>query len=250
MVSKILAFLIIISAAVTAQNIEEVFASANRMYQQKQYDKSVQLYEELVNEGYEGVSLYYNLGNAYYRLDNLGYAILYYEKALKLAPVDEDIRHNLRLANAKTTDKLTEFPPFFLFNIWENIIDFFSLKGWIYTVYILFIMLLLSLGGYLLLRNPLYQKYSFFSGIILLIFFIFSTVIMSVKLNRDVNITKGILVERQSNVKASPDQSSNDAFIIHEGLKVTIEDRVGEWVKVKLNDGKTGWIPEEHIRII
>jgi uncharacterized protein YgiM (DUF1202 family) len=63
-------------------------------------------------------------------------------------------------------------------------------------------------------------------------------------------LPKAFLVERQSNVKASPDQSSNDAFIIHEGLKVTIEDRVGEWVKVKLNDGKTGWIPEEHIRII
>jgi hypothetical protein len=76
MVSKILAFLIIISAAVTAQNIEEVFASANRMYQQKQYDKSVQLYEELVNEGYEGVSLIINLGNAYYRLGI--WVMLYY----------------------------------------------------------------------------------------------------------------------------------------------------------------------------
>jgi tetratricopeptide (TPR) repeat protein len=250
MLNKIILFAFILSINAIAQNTEEIFNSANKLYQQKQYEKSARLYEELVSSGYEGVSLFYNLGNAYFRVGNLGHAILYYEKALKLSPGDEDIQHNLTIANARTVDKLTEFPPFFLFKIWEEILAFFSLTGWVFIVYAFFILLLISLAGYLLLRNPLYQKYSFFTGIILLFLFIFTTAIMIVRLNRDVNVTTGILVERQSNVKSSPDETSNDAFVIHEGIKITLEDRVGGWVKVRLNDGKTGWIPEEHIRII
>jgi tetratricopeptide (TPR) repeat protein len=248
--SKTFLIFILMSINISAQNIDEIFRSANNSYQQKQYEKAVELYEELVNSGYEGVSLYYNLGNSYYRMGNLGYSILYYEKALKLSPGDEDIQHNLRMANARTKDKLTEFPPFFLFAIWEDILDFFSLSSWLYLVYALFLVSLLTIAGYLLLRNPLYQKYSFFAGIILIFLFIFTSFIMVVKLNRDVNITEGILVEYQSNVKSSPDESSNDAFIIHEGLKVIVEDKVGIWVKIKLYDGKTGWIPEEHLRTI
>jgi uncharacterized protein YgiM (DUF1202 family) len=248
--NKIFILLLLITTATAAQNIEEVFHSANRSYQQKQYDKAVQLYEEIISSGYEGVSLFYNLGNAYYRLGNLGHAILYYEKALKLDPGDYDIRHNLNLANARTVDKLTEFPPFFLFSLWEDVLSFFSLTEWIYFVYILFLLALIFGGGYILIRNPLIRKYSFFAAIFIIILFIFTSILMAVKLNRDVNISNGVVVERQVTVKSSPDDSSNDTFIIHEGLKVTLEDRVGEWIKVKLNDGKTGWILEEQIRII
>jgi tetratricopeptide (TPR) repeat protein len=250
MVNKVAFIFLFLVSSILAQNIEELFTSANRSYQQKQYDKAVELYEQIVSSGYEGVSLYYNLGNAYYRSGNLGYAILYYEKALRLSPGDYDIQHNLIMANARTVDKLTEFPPFFLFRIWEDLLGLLSLSGWINSAYIMFLLFLLSASGYILFWNPLYRKYSFFAGIFILILFIFTSAVTIVKYNSEVNIVKGILIERQSNVKTSPDESSNDAFVIHEGLKVTLEDKVGEWFRIRLNDGKTGWIYGEHIRII
>lgn len=250
MVNKTILLFAVITLSLSAQNVEELFNSANKFYQQKQYEKSAALYEELVSEGFEGVSLFYNLGNAYYRMDRLGYAILYYEKALKLSPGDEDIIHNLKIANSATADKLSEFPPFFIFAIWEDLLGIFSLTGWIYTGYLFFIILLVSAGGYLLLRNPSYQKYSFITGIITGVLLIFSIAIIAVKFNEDVNIVKGVVVERQANVKISPDESSNDAFIVHEGLKIKLEDKVGEWVKVKLEDGKTGWLQIHEIRTI
>jgi hypothetical protein len=248
--SKIFLFIIAFASIIFAENPEELFNSANKSYQEKNYAKSVDLYEELVNNGYEGVSLFYNLGNAYYRTGKIGYAILYYEKAIRLAPGDEDIRHNLKIANARTVDKLVEFPSFFIFGLWEDILSFFSLSGWTYITYIYFVFLVMSAGGYLLFRNPEYQKYSFFTGILFAVLFLTSTAIMSVKLNRELNVIKGVVVEKISNVKSSPDVTGNDAFIIHEGLKVTLEDSVGDWIKVKLNDGKAGWIKENQIRII
>lgn len=251
MVNRIIFILFfLISVSTLAQNPEEVFNSANRMYQQKEYEKAIELYHELIDNGYEGISLYFNLGNAYYRAGKLGYAILYYEKALKLSPGDEDITHNLLLANSRTVDKLTEFPSFFLFKLWEDLLGVLPLTGWVYVVYLFFILILVFTAGYLLLKNPVYQKYSFFAAIITGIIFISSVVIVSVRLNRDVNTKNGILVENTVNVKTSPEFNSNDAFVIHEGIKVKLEEAVGEWIKIRLNDGKTGWIPEENVRVI
>ncbi len=102
------------------------FQQGNEYYQQKHYDKAVETYEKLVQSGYEGTSLYYNLGNAYYRTGKVGYAILYYEKALKLSPGDDDIIHNLNIANLKIIDKVESLPEFFLFQWWEGLLAFFS----------------------------------------------------------------------------------------------------------------------------
>jgi len=251
MVYKVLFILLFLFvSSLFPQGTEELFSSANKFYQQKEYNKALHLYTELINEGYEGVSLFYNTGNTYYRLGKTGYAILYYEKALRLSPGDEDIQHNLSLAYARTTDKLSEFPSFFIFKIWEDLLGLFSLTGWVYVTYILYILLILATAGYLMLKDPLRQKYSFLGGLVIAAIFIFSTAILIVKLNSEVSTKKGVVVEQASSVKLSPDEGSNDAFVVHEGLKIKLEDRVGEWYKIRLEDGKTGWIQEEDIRII
>src|SRR5690606_3967693 len=93
-------------------------------------DKAIEVYKDLINSGFEGTSLYYNLGNSYYRTGKIGLAILYYEKALKLSPGDEDIRHNLALANLKTIDKVESLPKFFLFEWWDSLLTLFTISGW------------------------------------------------------------------------------------------------------------------------
>ncbi|HKI79154.1 MAG TPA: tetratricopeptide repeat protein [Ignavibacteriaceae bacterium] len=243
-----LIFLLILSSvSLFASNVDELMKLGNEHYQKKDYQKAIDSYQQLVDEGYKGASLFYNLGNAYFKNDKLGYAILNYEKALKFSPGDEDIQHNLAIANSKAIDKIDTLPKFFLFQWWESLLAIFTITGWTYLSYFLFLLILIAAGIYFLVRRPGIQRMSFFGGLIILLFFILSVTILVVKLNREESIKRGIIVSSAISVKVSPDQNSNDAFVIHEGLKVQLEDKVDNWVKIKLHDGKVGWLPESDV---
>jgi hypothetical protein len=244
---KILVFSCLLINVISASQIDDLMKKGNDAYQNGKYQDAITDYENLVKDGYEGVSLFYNLGNAYYKDGKLGYAILYYEKALRLSPNDDDIQHNLAIANAKTIDRINMLPKFFIFQWWESLLSFFPVKGWTYFTYFLFILILVAAGIYFFVKNPLIQRYSFFGGLAVLVLFILSVVMLTINVNRDLNIKNGIIITQVVSAKLSPDTKSNDAFVIHEGLKVKLEDRVDNWVKVRLNDGKIGWLPENDI---
>jgi tetratricopeptide (TPR) repeat protein len=231
-------------------DVNSEMQTANELYKNNQYQLAIDEYNKLINRGYEGASLYYNLGNAHYRLGNVGYAILYYEKALKLSPSDEDAKHNLAIAKLNIKDKVDELPQFFIFNIWEGLLASFSVSGWTMIVYIIFILLLLAVIGYFFSRSVTQQRISFFVGVGFLVLLFSSISLLAVKMNKEFNIKNGIIVENIVTVKSSPDSSSKDEFVIHEGLKVRLEDKVDEWVKIRLADGKIGWIKEISIQII
>lgn len=246
----ILTVILLSGVAFPFSSVETTFQQGNEYYQQKKYEKAIETYEDLVKSGYEGASLYYNLGNAYYKTAKIGYAILYYEKALKLSPGDDDITHNLNLANLKIIDKVESLPEFLLFQWWEGLLSFFSTSGWTITAYIFYLVLIFSIGCYFFVMNPLRQKIILVTGIVALCLFLATTVLLTVKLNRELNVKKGIIVQNVVNVKLSPDSGSNDAFIVHEGLKVTVEDKVDNWIKVRLRDGKIGWVPKMDLKVI
>ena len=233
-----------------AQNEEKIFQQGNEYFQQRQYEQAIESYRKLINSGYEGTALFYNLGNAYYREGKIGYAILYYEKALKLSPGDEDIKHNLAIANLKTIDKLESLPKFFLFEWWEGLLALFTASGWTIISYIFYLLLILSIAFYFYVRNTFQQKVVLISGFAGFILLILSSTLLVIKLNKELNIKNGVVVENTVNVKLSPDSGSNDAFIIHEGLKVKLEDKVDKWIKIRLEDGKVGWIQESNAKVI
>ncbi len=248
-------FLMVLSAVVFCNiafgsQAEDLMKQGNDYYQQKQYDKAAETYQKIINMGYEGVVLYYNLGNAYYREGKIGYAILYYEKAHRLSPGDNDINHNLTIANTKTIDKINTLPTFFLFQWWESLLALFSLTGWTYLAYLFYILLLAAIGIYFFAKKALIQKYSFFAGISSLVLLIITASLLIINLNRELNVKHAIIVEQTATVKLSPDPTSNDAFIIHEGLKVREEDHVDNWVKIRLKDGKEGWLPVSDLKTI
>jgi tetratricopeptide (TPR) repeat protein len=222
----------------------------NSFYQNKDYENSINEYEKLVNDGYEGASLYYNLGNAYYRTNRLGYAILYYEKALKISPNDEDIQHNLALANSKTIDRIETLPKFFVFQWWEGLLAFFNLSGWTYTAFFFYLLLIICAFFYFFHRNRKVQKISFYSGLAASLLMIFSAALLIIKLNRELSVKNAVIIEPEASVKVQPDSESPDAFIIHEGLKVRLEDNVQNWAKIRLLDGKVGWIEKENLKLI
>lgn len=247
---KIILLVIYTSAIFASSEVNSLMQSGNKLYKNNQYQSAIDEYNKLVKQGYEGTSLYYNLGNAHYRLGKVGSAILYYEKALKYSPSDEDTKHNLTIAKLNLRDKVDELPQFFIFNIWEGLLASFSVSGWTIIVFIIFILMLLSVIAYFFSRSVGQQRMSFFIGVGFLVLLFFSISLLAVKMNKEFNIKDGIIVENIVTVKSSPDNSSKDEFLIHEGLKVRLEDKVDDWVKIRLADGKIGWIMEKSIGII
>lgn len=239
---KILFVLVIFSCSSFASDLSELMNKANNYYKNNQYQLAIEEYNKIVRQGYEGASLFYNLGNAHYRLGQIGYAILYYEKALKYAPSDDDIKHNLALARLNLKDKVDSLPPFFIFNLWEGLIALFSVTGWTYVTYIFYILLLIAIIFYFFSKNSTQQRISFFSGIGFLVLMLFSILLLNVKMNKEYNIKSGVVIRKEITAKSSPDNSSKDSFTIHEGLKVKLEDRVDNWIKIRLDDGKVGWV--------
>ncbi len=232
------------------QDAKSMMQKANGLYQNNNFTEAAGIYQELVSQGYSGTDLYYNLGNAYYRLGKIGYSILNYERALKLSPGDDDIQHNLALANTKTVDQIESLPKFFIFQWWESILAMFNLTDWTYAAFIFYLLILILFGVYFFVKKPQLQRYAFFSGIISAVVFLIVATLLIVKLNREVNIKNGIIIEPTVIAKVSPDKDSNDAFVIHEGLKVKLEDNIGSWYKIRLQDGKIGWTNKQNLGII
>ena len=247
---KIFIFLILLTTILTAGELENLFQKGNEHYLKGEYQEAVKVFESISEKGYQGESLYYNLGNAYMRIGKIGLAILYYEKAGKFSPSDEYIVHYLKFANTKIVDKIETLPRFFIFDWWENLLALFSVKGWTYTAYLFYLIILGSVGYYYFARSLKAQRSAFYTGIISAFFLILTMVLLLVNLNRELNYKYGIVVESVVVTKFSPDQNSKDAFIVHEGLKVTAEDKVNDWIKIKLIDGKVGWLNEKNLRII
>jgi hypothetical protein len=233
-----------------ASTEEDLMAKGNQYYQSGNFEKAADTYQKVVEAGYESPSLYFNLGNAFYRLGKTGYSILYYEKAAKLAPSDEDISHNLAIANNKIVDKLDILPTFYLFKWWESILVTFTISGWTYLAYFFYMLVLISIGVYFFSKSQNMQKYAVYSTGGFLLLLIITYMLLSVRMNRELNIRDGVITEQVVNVKSSPDDKSTDAFIIHEGIKVRMEDKVNDWVRIRLRDGKVGWLQEKDLGII
>ena len=238
------------SLTVNASEIFDVMEKGNTYYRDGEYEQAIEEYRKLVDEGYLGASLFYNLGNSYYRIGKIGLAILYYEKALNLSPSDEDIKHNLNFAQLSTVDRIQPLPAFFLFEWWEGILGSFSENGWAYIVFILYLLVIIIAASYFFTRSIRQQKLILFSGVATLFILALAVSLLVVKMNRDATVKSGVVVEQFVTVKSSPDPKSTDAFVIHEGLKVNLEDKLDEWVKVRLADGKVGWIENNYVEQI
>jgi tetratricopeptide (TPR) repeat protein len=225
-----------------AQSYDDFMIQGNKYYGEGNYKAAIEEYNKILKTGFESSTLYYNIGNAYFKSGRLGYAVYNYEKGLKLSPGDEDLLYNLRIVNARTVDEITEVPQIFIVQWWNMIITAFSVTGWSFVVILIYLVFIVSIGLYLLSKKYGVQKKSFFISSASLAVLIISVVILISRYNHEVSSNYGVLLEANYTVKISPDEKSNDAFVIHEGIKFLLEDKVGEWYRIRLIDGKVGWI--------
>jgi len=237
----LLLFLIVIKVEASSEPVD-LFKQANNEYANKNYSKSIELYEKIIKQGFINSNVYYNLGNAYYRNQELGKAILYYKKAQKLAPEDESIQLNLKIANLKTVDKIKKVPQFFLYAFFENTYkNILPGKAAIISLILWFLGFAL-IATFIISKNSLIKKVTFFATIVAFIISIFFFYISVESINYHNNETEGVIITPSVYVKSSPDANALDAFILHEGTSFTIIDKLNNWFKIKLESGNIGWV--------
>jgi len=223
-------------SAQTAQKAEEAYINGD-------YDAAVNLYEEMLKGEGESAELYYNLGNAYYKKEEITSAILNYERALVLAPGNGDIRFNQEMAKSKLVDRIEPVETFFLVKWYQDMQNLQSSNGWAKTGILFFILLITCLFLFFFSKRTILRKISFFAGLLFIVFIIFSNIFAFNQKNKLSQQEYAIVFEPSVTVKSSPRPDGKELFVIHEGIKVRIKSTLNDWGEVELEDGNVGWIP-------
>jgi len=238
-----LAFLMVSTMVMSQSN--NWFEEGNAAYNDGDYEQALALYGNIEESGLESAELYYNMGNTYYKMKKYPMSILYYEKALKLAPGDEDIRTNLEIANLAVVDKINVLPQSFIVRWWNGARTKLSVDGWAWVSVAAFALLLVCLFAFLMSRRTGLRKAGFFAGLLLLLCLAFSVVFAIGNYNDQKRHDEAIIMTPTVNVKSTPSDAGIDLFVLHEGSKVRVLDTMKGWNKIRIADGSVGWLPEE-----
>jgi len=225
-------------------------AEADSAYAQGHYQQAIKDYEALLKQG-AAAELYYNLGNAYYRSENITKAVLNYERALLLSPGDRDIRFNLQIANSKTIDKIVPESEMFFFTWYRSLVNLMSVDGWARMSLVSLALVIVLLLFYLFADRLWLRKTGFFGGVALLVVFLFSNLFAWQQKQNLLHRKGAIVIASSVTVKSTPAHNGTDLFVLHEGTKVTITDgSMKGWKEIRIADGKEGWIETKQLEEI
>ena len=223
---------------------DSLFVSANSDYANQEYNAAIKKYNLILSSNLESPELYYNLANSFFKINEIHQAIYYYEKALKIKPDFDDAKENLEICNLQLIDKIEEIPELMITSLYNNIINFLSLKNWIYLT-LIFIWVSLIIFSY----NSFVKKNKK-SVLYLVIFSFFLFFITTKKYNQNINVKEAIIYSSVINVMSAPSEQSTNLFSLHIGTKVKIEDQIENWVNISIANGKKGWILIENLKEI
>lgn len=238
------------TALAAAQTPEQQFQAANLLYQQGKITEARDAYEAVVQSGYVSGELYFNLGNAWYRTGNIARAILNFERGRKYIPGDEDLQHNLQLMNLMITDRIEPVPRLFVWDYWDGLTGAFSLRGITWLAYALLVLTALAVAATILGRRYAVRKTALIVSMVSGVLFLLSAGIFAAKWTDAARTDEAVLMAQVASVKNSPDAKGTDAFVLHSGVKVQIVDAVAGWLKVRLADGKVGWVESSSLERI
>ncbi len=244
-----LVFLFITLALVEAQP-DSLYLRANSLYQLGKYEEAIEVYDSIIFAGVESADLYYNMGNACFRSNKLGMARLFYEKALKINPRDEDVLANLNYLETMLVDRFEEVPIIFYKKWIKSLVLSCNSNQWAYFSIISFILCIISVLAYLFFRRILFRKTGFYLGLIFLLFSLLSLAASWKQYRLIIKPDAAIVTDLSVNAKSAPHESGTVLFILHEGAKVWLGDNTADWREIRLSDGRKGWVPESSIQSI
>lgn len=236
---------------VFGQDLEQArqsYAAGNQAYADGRYSEALGRYLSIPEE-FQTFAYYYNVANAYYKLDSVPQAILHYERAHRLKPDDENLKVNLEMANSRIQDRIKALPTMGVRDFWSNLTARDNLDAWTYVSLGFLYIGALCFIIYLLYRPSVPGRLLIFSGSITVI-----SALLSFLITRSISLAQhqkeAIVFESKVDVKSGPGSSGTTLFILHEGTKVQVRGEEGEWVEIRIADGQVGWIPGKYMVVI
>ena len=222
----------------------EFYQEGNQQYQEGDFENALTSYLRLVEAGFESGELYYNIGNTYFKLGDVAQSILYYERARRLRPGDQDVQVNLDLARSLTVDEIEPLPRFWLFSAvewWVELLPRTLLIAVVAASY------LVGTGIVLLLILKRGVRVAVWGGRIALasgVVFLLLGINLAVREFDVGRAQEAVVLQPQVDVMSAPlEDETLTIFTVHEGTKVRIDRLSEEWAEVVLEDGRVGWVP-------
>ena len=244
---KILLIFLFSSFAAFSQN-EELFEAANEAYSEAQYEEAIEKYQQILANEAISAELYYNLANSYFKSNQLAESIFYYEKALQLAPNNEDIQNNLIFAQKETVDAISEVENVGFEGFFKEISAIFNANTWSWIAIVLSFSFLALFILYYFSFSSFKKRIFFMSAILILLLAVFSTTMAYLRYDLFQNQNYAIVFADEVEVKNEPNARANEIFELHEGSKVKITENFQQWLQIELPDGKEGWIEAEAVK--
>jgi tetratricopeptide (TPR) repeat protein len=223
---------------------------ANMLNGNGEYAKAIEKYNQIINTGVENSELYFNLGYAYYKSGELAKAILNFERAKLLSPNDKDINYNLELAYSQTVDKIDKVGDVFFIRWIKGIENKGNSDFWTVIFLVSFALLISCAGFYFFGKYMILRKTGFYLGLGLILLTVMSLIFAINQKNELLDRKNAIVFSQVVTVTSSPDERGTELVVLHEGTKVTIISRLGEWCEIQLSDGNVGWLKESNIEVI
>lgn len=245
----VLLFVSVVAKAAELTSLEH-WESGNKAYVAGDYNKAIEEYNAILDGGEYSLELYYNIANAYFKADNLGKAILYYNKALRIDPSQEDILHNLSFAEARTKDKVADAPEFFLNSWMRSMRNTMDCTAWSILSLVSIGLLLACVVIFLLASRIGVRKCGFYGALCAIILVIATTSFAISSRNEILEHEEAVIMASAISIKSSPDSSSTDLFVLHEGSKVRVVSMMDDWCEVALADGRKGWVEKKNVEEI
>jgi len=246
--SLLISLSLIFSSSIFANN--QQLDSAQFYYENGNYESAIASYNRVLESDEISPEIYFNLGNCYFKMDNIPSAILYYEKAKKIEPNNEDLEYNLNVANSRIADRIEPVPEMLHLKLMRSISNSLDADSWAWLFIGLFILFLLFLAIYLISRRRGVRKFGFTMAALFLLFSIISFAISRSEHNFVKTENSAIIFEPSVTIKSSPNKSSKDLFVLHDGTKLQLLEKVGDWYKIRIASGSVGWIEADKIRVI
>ncbi|MBQ1654819.1 MAG: tetratricopeptide repeat protein [Bacteroidales bacterium] len=248
---KIFAYitLSLLSLNMFSADVDALADSAQNYFMQTRYAEAVVLYDSICRMGYSSSDLYYNMGNCYFRLNEIPYSVYYYEKSLMLNPSNSDAEFNLNIAN-RSLKQVVEVLPKPFYERWGTaVLGIMGTDAWTIFNIIMLALVLAGIALYLFMGSIALRKLGFSVAVIAFVLFIL-TAICAYKSSEMITENNYAVVFEQSMVKSSPNADAVNSFEIFEGLKVNVVDSANGMYNIRLADGKEGWIDANDVKLL
>ncbi len=247
---RVITILVYLACTLGYSQNQELFNKATSYYNEGEYTKAADSYLQILENGEHSAALYFNLGNTYYKLNDIAPSIYYYEKALLLKPNDQDIKNNLAYAQNMTLDAIEPLPQTSLSRFYNKLTHYLSFDQWAYVAIVLMMLFVGCYIAFYYFKFATQKRIAFISSIIFLLGSLMAVFLAYFQFQKFNSDQPAIVFAEEVSIKSEPNNRSQTVFNLHAGTKVNILEHLNDWTRIGISDGSSGWIPAEEIKIL